>query len=201
MLLFKSINITGKCTAKMKYFLSIVSVYRNSLLLLIVTSPLTDRGFISLTQIPQATNNIYEQQYQMGLFLKQYYIGESVAVNDIGAVSFIGDVKTLDLIGLGNIEVAKLRMKNLYDTKKIQDLATENDVKIAIIYDHWFTGGMPSDWIKVGQWTIPNNVICGGDTVSFYATNPEEEKKLEENLKMFSSNLPMDIKQTGNYSL
>lgn len=171
------------------------------LLLLIVTSPLTDRGFISLTQIPQATNNIYEQQYQMGLFLKQYYIGESVAVNDIGAVSFVGDVKTLDLIGLGNIEVAKLRMKNLYDTKKIQDLATENDVKIAIIYDHWFTGGMPSDWIKVGQWTIPNNVICGGDTVSFYATNPEEEKKLEENLKMFSSKLPMDIKQTGNYSL
>lgn len=169
------------------------------LLLLLVLSPLTDRGYISLIQTPQATNNIYEQQYQMGLFLKQFYGDEGVAVNDIGAVSYLSNVKTLDLIGLGNIKVAKLRLENLYDTQKIQDLATENDVKIAIIYDHWFTAGMPSNWTMVGQWTISNNVICGGDTVTFYATNPEEENKLKENLKTFSSNMPMDIKQTGNY--
>lgn len=176
------------------------------LLLLIVISPLTDRGYISLTHVTQATNNIYEQQYQMGLFLKQFYGKESVAVNDIGAVSYLSDVKTVDLIGLGNIKVAKLRMENIYDIQKIQDLATEYDVKIAIIYDSWFTkgvftGGIPSDWIAVGQWTIPNNVVCGGDIVTFYATNPEEERKLKENLRIFSSNLSIDIKQTGSYLL
>ncbi|MFA0823378.1 MAG: hypothetical protein ACC612_10880 [Methanomethylovorans sp.] len=176
------------------------------LLVLIVISPLTDRGYISLTHVTQATNNIYEQQYQMGLFLKQFYGKESVAVNDIGAVSYLSDVKTVDLIGLGNIKVAKLRRENIYDIQKIQDLATEYDVKIAIIYDSWFTKGMfaegiPSDWIAVGQWTIPNNVVCGGDTVTFYATNPEEERKLKENLRIFSSNLPIDIKQSGSYLL
>lgn len=169
------------------------------LLLIIVSSPLTDRGFSSLTQTPQATNNIYEQQYQMGLFLKQFYKGASIAVNDIGAVSYLGDVKTLDLIGLGSLEVAKLKMEGLYSTQQMQDLATQKEVKIAIIYDHWFMGGIPSDWIKVGEWTIPNNVVAGGDTVSFYAINPEEEKKLKENLKEFSSSIPDNIKQTGNY--
>lgn len=171
------------------------------LLLLIVISPLTDRGYISLIHVPKASNNIHEQQYQMGLFLKQFYGKESVAVNDIGAVSYLSDVKTVDLIGLGNMKVAKLRMKNLFDTQKIQDLAIENDVKIAIIYDNWFTEGMPSDWIVVGQWTIPNNSVCGGDTVTFYATDSEEERKLKQNLKIFSSSLPKDIIQTGNYSL
>ena len=173
-----------------------------ALLILIVISPLAGRGLISLIITPQATNNIYEQQYQMGLFLKQFYQGESVAANDIGAINFLADIKCLDLWGLGSLEVAKAKRNGNYDTQLIYNLAKQKKVRVAIVYDHWFEGygGIPSQWIKVGEWKISNNVVCGGDTVSFYAVNPKEESKLIENLRTFSSQLPKDIIQRGRYT-
>jgi hypothetical protein len=161
-----------------------------TLLLILIISPLAIRGRNSLLITPQATNNIYEQQYQMGLFLKQFYHGESVAANDIGAVSYFGNIKLLDLWGLGSLEVAKLKMEGLYNTQQIRDLAKQKKVKIIMVYDDWFKkyGGIPSNWIKVGEWKISNNVVAGGDTVSFYAIDLENENKLIENMKIFSSN-------------
>ena len=161
--------------------------------------PLAQRGFNSLIVIPQATNNIYDQQYQMGLFIKQYYTGENVAANDIGAIDYFGEVRVLDLEGLGSIDVAEAKIKGIYDTEEISDLAGRNEVKIALVYDHWYEkyGGLPPDWIKVGEWKIQNNVVTGGDTVSFYAVSYEEKDELIKNLQIFSSNMPENIIRTG----
>ncbi len=180
---------------------SILKFASITLLLILIISPLAIRGEKSLTVIPQATKNIYEQQYQMGLFLKQFYQGDSVAANDIGAVSYFGNIELLDLWGLGSLEVAKLKMEGLYNTQQIQDLTTQKKVKIAMVYDNWYKkyGGIPSNWIKVGEWKISNVVIAGDDTVSFYAIDLENEKKLIENMKIFSSNMPKDINQSGKY--
>ncbi|HEY6952738.1 MAG TPA: hypothetical protein VI758_10045, partial [Bacteroidota bacterium] len=51
--------------------------------------PLMTRSFLAFPLIPAASRNIYEQQYQMGLFLKRYYQGKAVAANDIGAITFL----------------------------------------------------------------------------------------------------------------
>jgi len=51
-------------------------------------SPLLERGVVSLRQVTKATRNIYEQHYQMGMFLKTFYSGAVVAANDIGAITF-----------------------------------------------------------------------------------------------------------------
>ena len=171
------------------------------LVIIIIIFPLAQRGLNSLIITPQATNNIYDQQYQMGLFLKQYYFGENVAANDIGAIDYFGEIRLLDLDGLGSLEVAKAKIGGIYDTKEISDLASQKDVKIALVYDQWYNkyGGLPPNWIKVGEWKIQNNVVTGGDTVSFYALSFEEEKKLIENLQIFSSTMPKDIIQTGKY--
>ena len=48
--------------------------------------------------------------------------------------------------------------------------------------------------------TIPHNVILGNSTVSFYATSPQYENQLIENLKLFSPQLPKNIKQNGLYT-
>ena len=98
------------------------------------------------------------------------------------------NIKCLDLCGLGSLEVARSKMDGDYDTQEIYYLAKRKEIKIAIRYDHWFEeyGGIPSQWIKVGEWEITNNVVCGGDTVSFYAVDPEGERKLIENLRIFS---------------
>ena len=173
------------------------------LVIIVIVFPLAQRGLNSLMITPQATNNIYDQQYQMGLFLKQYYFGENVAANDIGAVSYFGGVRLLDLEGLGSLEVAKTKINGIYNTKKINDLARQKEIKIALVYDRWYQkyGGLPSNWIKVGEWKIQNNVVTGGDTVSFYATSFEEENKLINNLAIFSSDMPKDIIQTGKYNI
>lgn len=171
------------------------------LVILIISFPLAQRGFTSLIITPQATNNIYEQQYQMGLFLKNYYRGEYVAANDIGAIDYLGEVRLLDLEGLGSLEVAKKKMEGSYDTKAISELAIQKEVKIALVYDQWYEkyGGLPQNWTKVGEWKIQNNVVTAGDTVSFYAITFEEENKLTKNLKLFSLEMPKDIIQTGKY--
>lgn len=173
------------------------------LLLLLCFVPLIRRAVVSLRLTPQATTNIYEQQYQMGLFLKSFYEGEVVAANDIGAINYLADIKCIDLYGLANIETAKLIRTQKYNPEQIDRLARENGVKLAIVYDHWFNrrGGLPGKWIKVGQWTISNNVVCGGDTVSFYAVHPSETARLIENLRAFATRLPKSVAQSGDYLL
>jgi len=173
------------------------------LLLLLALLPLIGRGLLSLIETPQATTNIYEQQYQMGLFLKKFYQGETVAANDIGAINYLANIDSVDLCGLANIKVAKLKKEGSYDKMQIYNLAKGKNVKIAIVYDHWFDeeiGGMPSQWTKIGQWKILNNVVCGGNIVSFYAIDPTEVENLVENLRAFSSNLPKNVLQSGEYT-
>jgi 4-amino-4-deoxy-L-arabinose transferase-like glycosyltransferase len=173
-----------------------------ALLIFLVIFPLADRGLWSLVKTPQATTNIYEQQYQMGLFLKEFYQDEVVAANDIGAINYLADIKCIDLWGLANLEVANLKREGNYNTTQIYELAKQKNVKIAIVYDHWFEGygGIPSKWIKVGEWKISNNVVCGGETVSFYAVDPPEADNLIKNLSAFSSSLPKNVVQSGEYT-
>ena len=166
-------------------------------LALLLLFPLVVKGGRILWRLPQCTTNIYEQQYQMGLFVRRYYQNSTVALNDIGAVNFLADIRCLDIWGLANAEVAAARQKHTYQVLDIRRLSKQTGARIAIIYDNWFTGGLPPEWIRVGRWTIQDNVITGGDTVSFYAVNPTEATYLGESLTDFSSQLPADVIQRG----
>jgi hypothetical protein len=181
-------------------------------LILLVIFPFVQRGVVSLKNTPQATTNIYEQQYQMGLFLKKFYQDKYVAANDIGYINYLANIECIDLAGLANLEVAKLIRERRYDTQQIYDLTKKKNVQIAMVYEHAFkeygggpfnwinVGRLPQQWIKVGEWKISNNVICGDDTVSFYAVDPSEADNLINNLRVFSSLLPKDVVQSGVYT-
>lgn len=169
------------------------------LLIILLLSPFAIKMY-DLAITPQATNNIYEQQYQMALFLKEYYPNESIAANDIGLINYDTNIKCLDLVGLSSNDIAQAHENDTFDASAVYKLANQHNVKIAIIYDEWWTGDVPSNWIKVGEWTTPHNVILGGSTVSFYATSPQYENELIQNLKSFSPKLPEDIKQDGLYT-
>jgi len=157
--------------------------------------PYCERAADSLLQTPVATNNIYQQQYQMARFLRKYYEKKNIAANDVGAINYLSDINCLDLWGLANFEVARLKRKNNYNREKIYSLAQSSDIQVAILYDHWFKdyGGIPPQWIKVSQWKIKNNIVCGGDTVSFYAATHLERNRLEMSLREFASELPPSI--------
>jgi len=156
--------------------------------------PLILRSTAAYAKASQACINIYEQQYQMGNFVKKYYDINAIAVNDIGAVSYFNQAKILDLWGLANIQVAKAK-KNNSSTPEFLSTVTNNDhIDFAIVYDSWFDPALLSKWQKVATWQIENNVICGDATVSFYAVKPEIVSSLKTNLKAYQQSLPADIK-------
>jgi len=159
------------------------------------------RGTTALANIPQATANLYEQQYQMAAFIRRSYQHSTIALNDIGAVNFFADIHCLDLWGLGTPAVARLRMQRIYRREDISRLAAHSGARIAIVYDSWFEklGGLPAEWTRVGQWRILNNVVNGSDTVSIYAIDPREVGPLTARLAEFSSELPSDVVPSGLY--
>lgn len=157
--------------------------------------------FNSLESVVQATTNIYEQQYQMARFLREHYQDIPVAVNDIGAVAYYTEVELIDLWGLAERDVAWHWINGNYNTQVIDSVTQRKGVEIALVYDAWFQGGMtlPDSWIRVGQWSIRNNVVCGDDTVSIYGTNPQSVKNLILALKSFSNQLPVSVIESGIY--
>ncbi|HEX5154975.1 MAG TPA: hypothetical protein VFW07_26200 [Parafilimonas sp.] len=156
--------------------------------------PLILRSTAAYAKASQACINIYEQQYQMGNFVKKYYDMNAVAVNDIGAVSYLNQAKILDLWGLANIQVAKAKKNNSSTPEFLSIVANNEHIDFAIVYDSWFDPALLSKWQKVATWQIENNVICGDATVSFYAVKPDMASSLRTNLKAYQQSLPGDIK-------
>ena len=167
------------------------------LVLVLLTVPLSARALRAAVKSPLASKNIHDQQYQMARFVERYYPGQAVALHDIGAVGFFSSAKVVDLVGLASQEVAAEKLKRLYSTKSIQGICDRHGANIAIVYPDVdvFTnyGGLPKTWIPVAVWTIPNNYICGVDSVSLMAINPDEAKSLRSHILEFDSQLPQGV--------
>ncbi len=173
-----------------------------TVLLVLTALPLGIRAWVVGTKTPRAMVNIHDQQVQMGRFLGRYYAGESVAANDIGAVAWYGRVKLLDLVGLASVDVIRAKMAGAYDTAAIDRLATARGVRVAIVFDAWFGGDarpLPAHWTCVGNWRIPDNVICGDDTIAFYGLGPQEAAALADHLREWSALLPPGVIESGPY--
>ena len=160
---------------------------------LILIFPLVLRSAAAYTKAKQACINIYEQQNQMGNFIKKYYDTDTVAVNDIGAVSYFKQNGVVDLWGLADIDVAKSKRNNYSTPAFLYNLANKKDVKLAVVYDSWFDSSLLKKWQKVATWQIKNNVICGDSIVSFYAVKNNIASALKTNLEDYQKLLPADV--------
>lgn len=171
------------------------------LIALALFSPQARRTIPVLWKTPRASSNIYRQQYQMGRFVRRFYQGQAIAVNDIGAIAFLADVHLLDLAGLASREVAALQLEKALDTGHVQALTAARHTAIAIVYEDWFAAISREAWFKAGAWKIPDNIICAEDTVSFWAVDPTRRAELIENLRAFASELPPEVGQSGEYRI
>ncbi len=158
------------------------------------------RAYNTNTSINKASTNIYEQQYQTAKFLSHFYAGDKIAVNDIGLVSWKGNVYVYDLWGLATPEILSLKRQNKINGKVLDQLMVKNGVHIAAIYKEWFEfrDGFYKNWYEAGSWTIKNNYICGSTEVSFFAKDSAHLVKLEKDLLEFSSYLPKGVIQKLN---
>lgn len=153
---------------------------------------LSTRYIGGLFDIPIASNNIYEQQYQMHRFAVDYY-NKPVAVNDLGYVSYKNDNYVLDLYGLASFESLEDR-KSEKNTKWMQNLTDEKQTGLAMIYEEWFHS-IPKKWIKIGDLYLGKRQITPAYfRVAFYATNPEVYPEIVTKLKSFIKTLPEDVK-------
>ncbi len=166
-------------------------------LVVVLLLPFGFRGGREIYNQFYGSSNIYEQQVQMGRFLAAYYQGQAVAANDIGAINYYADIRCIDLIGLGTLEVARDSRDGSFTSEDIDALMTAYNAPIAVIYDKWFPAGSsvapPAHWIPVAYWRIRNNVVTSDDTVTFYATSPENAIALRRNMEAFLPRLPSRV--------
>ncbi len=167
------------------------------LLALQLSRPLLVRAFLAYPRVPKACKNIYQQQYQMGLFLQRYYQGKTVAANDIGAITYLADIHLVDLIGLASRDILHLRQTDHFNADEVLKLCDQRRVSIAVAYESWLEyGGMRGfrrAWREVGWWKINDNVVCASNVVTFFAVQPAETQNLTEHLEDFTRSLPPDV--------
>lgn len=147
----------------------------------------------SIRLIGPGAENVHHQQYQMGLFLRAYYQGATVAANDIGAINYLADIECLDLMGLGSREPGWANSQGRWGSAFIESWCRQRNAVIAVIYENWLRRSLPDSWIKIGEWTVDQKVTVADTTVSFFALTPEEAPRLRARLEEFSSRLPAGI--------
>jgi hypothetical protein len=164
-------------------------------LLVIFARPQADRAWRSFQEAPRAAANTAAQQVQMARFLGRYYRGNAVVVNDIGAVSFLADVRPFDIWGLASLEPAQLILGHRTGVAATERMTRAAGARVAIVYSHLFQewGGIPSAWTRVGCWRIPRNVVCAEDSVTIFALLPEEVEPLRGHLREFDGDLPPEV--------
>jgi hypothetical protein len=174
-------------------FRSIVSKVIFTAMVFFLFFPVVLRCTTALDKTAQASFNIFDQQYQMAMFVKKYYNNRSVALNDIGSVSYYTSANVVDLWGLANNEVTKSKKKHYWTTRFLDSLCRAKQVEVAIVYDSWFTDSLTQRWTKAATWQIQNNVICGDSIVTFYSPDAFLKDKLQRELEKFSNQLPASV--------
>lgn len=165
-------------------------IYALTVLLIL---PLAVRALGAAARTPAASANVYEQQYQLGLFFRRFYPNATVGINDIGAVSWLGPTRIFDIGGLASQDVTETWRKGEMSASALEQLARNHDVKAVAMYVTVFRNIIPETWHRVGEWRIPERVSVSEDTVVFFARSSADALELRSALQAFSSALPADV--------
>jgi hypothetical protein len=143
---------------------------------------------IATAYVPLASNNIYEQQYQMHRFLTEFHHG-AAAVNDLGWTSYRNQNYVLDLWGLGS-EAARLALMKR-DRDGLDRLVRQHGATVAAIYSEAFDHMLPKEWVKVGSMHLSRpRITPASATVTFYATDHANVDPVRRELESFAQRLP-----------
>ena len=111
-------------------------------------------------------------------------------MNDIGAPSYLEEIRNLDVTGLDTHAVAGKKREGGLTREQLGRLARQGSFEFAILHEE---PNIPEDWVEVSRWKISQNMVCWRDTVSLYVINPDVGEKLVENIRAFCSSLPEEV--------
>ncbi|MGD0798904.1 MAG: hypothetical protein ABR910_14400 [Acidobacteriaceae bacterium] len=146
-------------------------------------------------ETPAAASNVYEQQWQMGRFEREFY-GKTVAVNDLGSVSYRrpSGADVVDLWGLGSPEAARQAVK---DGDWMDAITQAHGAGLAMIYPDWFDEGAPDDWTPLATMCIAGErVSVSRECVVFYSTEVGDRAALTAEVAAFARTLPSEVRMT-----
>ncbi len=152
--------------------------------------PAITRGVAALHDTPGAEHEIYSQYYPLADFLNAYYQGVGVATHDIGIINYRASTRDFDVWGLGDVEVARLRLQSAFDVNAMADLAKARGSTIAI---YSWDVPVPDSWTKIASWKIDTWIVVGNPELKFYAIDPAQKTTLLSNLKAFAPQLPPNV--------
>jgi hypothetical protein len=162
-------------------------------LLVVLALPIGVRALSALAMTPKATSNVYEQQVQLGRFFARHYPERSIAVNDLGAVAWLSNSRILDVVGLASQEIANLKRQGGLTAEALARQGAVHDVEVVAVYEGIFAPVLPEAWLKIGEWSINDNVGVSGDTVAFFAPDARHAAPLASALQAFSEELPPGV--------
>ena len=150
--------------------------------------------FNTTKAVPHAAYNIFEQQFQMHRFARDFYRGP-VAVNDLGYVAWRNPHYVLDLVGLGSDEVLRARRTRNFTTEWIDDATRRHDIGVVMIYDWALPTTPPSSWeplayLRLGK--TPSKAPAG-TTVTFYRTPVTSRSSVIAALDQLAGSLPKGV--------
>ena len=170
---------------------------------LVVALPLVLVAFIysrGTLDTPLSANNIYEQQYQMHRFVRDFY-ARPVAVNDLGWVAYRNPNYVLDLWGLGYEPARVARFASDVDAAAgrprrpwVEQLVAARPVDLAIVYDEWFADMVPPGWTRVARLWRSHSHLTGNASVAFYAASPGAVADISVALQRFENALPPELR-------
>lgn len=159
-----------------------------TLTILFLGFPLVLRSNDAFDQVEEGSYSTYKVLYTAGDFLHRYYNNDAVALECLGAMSYFSDGKKMDVIGLGDIDVARRLRENQYTINFLDSLSKIENIQIAAGTPISTPVALLQRWTKVGTWYLSADE--GGGYISFYAVNPERAAELKRNLVEYQKYLP-----------
>ncbi|MBL7128974.1 MAG: hypothetical protein ISS16_08315 [Ignavibacteria bacterium] len=141
---------------------------------LILIASLMYYGIFAIA-IGKNTDNINDQQVRIAYWIKANVPpDETIAINDIGAITYLTKNRIIDMAGLVTPEVLTYRTYRWEDNlDSLFYLLKKNNVSYIVVYDHWyedFLERFSEHFQKVFSAYLQENTICGGFEMNVYRT-------------------------------
>ncbi len=175
-----------------------------ALLLVLLAGPLVIRGLLATVQAGEAMEDRYVEHISIARFVQQYYDGQPIVVNDIGAVAYLTNAQVLDMFGLASLEPLQFRRTPAgYSPEQADQWARAHGARVAILQTQWdkIHRRIPPSWTWAGDWQLPRNVVFRTYLVGFFAIDPAEAPRLRAHLREFAGQVPPSVRQTGPYTV
>ena len=101
----------------------------------------------------QSASLTYREHYEAARFVREWHAGETVLVNDLGAMAYLSNARTLDIFGLCDIEPVRLRRAGAYTSEAVAAWTAPHAPTIAVVQLSWgwVTEHVPTAWQKVAE--------------------------------------------------